>query len=99
MFTVVLAGKSKPTSSQTLKRSLGARKHMVRDFVEYMKDKHGSLVNGFGLARKSSVGEANVDTYASDESVPQEVLEEVLDLRDPNNIRGRASSSYTNDRR
>ena len=34
MLTIVLSGKNKPTASQ-LKRLLGARKHMVRDLIEY----------------------------------------------------------------
>ena len=63
-----------------------------------MKDIDGSL-NVFGLAQELSVGEDNVDTYASDDSVPHDLLEEVLDLQDPNNTRRRASSSHMNDRR
>ena len=66
--------------------------------IEYMKDIDSSL-NVFSLARESSVGEDNVDTYASDKRGPQELLKEVLDVQgDPNNTRRRASSSYTNDR-
>lgn len=49
---------------------------MVRDLIDYMNDVDGRLVNGFGPGRKSSVGEANVDKYASDESFPQGLLEE-----------------------
>eukprot|EP00904_Undaria_pinnatifida_P011183 jgi/Undpi1/7195/HiC_scaffold_22.g09669.m1 len=98
MFTIVLAGKNKPTASQ-LKRLLGARKHMVRDLIEYMQDKDGSLVNGLCLARKASVSETNLDTYPSDGSVPQELLDAVFNPQDQNNLGGRASSSYTNDRR
>ena len=74
-------------------------KHIVRDLIEYMKDKDGSVVNGFCLARKSSIGEANVDTHPSDGSIPQDLLEAVLNPLDPNNLQGRASSSYANDRR
>ena len=98
MFTIVLAGKNKPTAFQ-LKRLLGARKHMVRDLIKYMQDKDGSLVNGFHLARTASVSDTNVDTYPSDGSAPQEVLDAVFNPQDQNNLRGRASSSYTNDRR
>eukprot|EP00904_Undaria_pinnatifida_P011236 jgi/Undpi1/7242/HiC_scaffold_22.g09715.m1 len=99
MITIVLAGKNKPTASQ-LKRPLGSRKHMVRDLIEYMQDKDGSLVCGFCLARrKASVNETNLNTYPSDGSVPQELLDAVLNPQDPNNLRGKAPSSYTNDRR
>ena len=98
MFTIVLAGKNKSTASQ-LKRLVGARKHMVRDLIEYIQDKDGSLVNGFCLARKASVGKTNLDTYSSDGSAPQELLDAALNPQDPNNLRGRASSSSSNDRR
>lgn len=98
MFTIVLAGRSKPLASQ-LKRSLGARKHMVRDLVEYMQDKEGSLVDGFSLARQASVSKANLDTHPSDGSVLQELLDAVLYPQDPRTLCARASSSYANDRR
>ena len=93
-----LAGKIKPTTSQ-LKRLLGARKHMVRDLIEYMPDKDGSLVKDFVSRRKASVSETDLDTYPSDGSVPQELLDAMFTPQDPNNLRGRASSSYTSDRR
>eukprot|EP00904_Undaria_pinnatifida_P011889 jgi/Undpi1/7830/HiC_scaffold_23.g10303.m1 len=98
MFTIVLTGKNKTTASQ-LKRLLGSHKQMVQDLIEYMQVKDGSLVIGFCLAPKASVGEANLDTYPSDGSVPQELLDAVLNPQNPNDLRGRASSSYTNGRR
>ena len=61
MFTIVLAGNNKPTSSQ-LKRLLRAREHMVRDLIEYMQEKDGRLVTGFFIARQASVSETNLDT-------------------------------------
>ncbi|CAN0573763.1 unnamed protein product, partial [Laminaria digitata] len=45
MFTVVLVGNHKPTTSQ-LRRLLGARKGMVRDLVDYVVDKNNHLVGG-----------------------------------------------------
>ena len=72
---------------------------MLGDLIEYMQEKYGSLVNGFSLARKASVSEINLDTYPSDRSVPQELLDAGFSPQDPNNLRGRASSSYTSDRR
>ena len=98
MFTIELAGKNKPIASQ-LKRLLGARKHKVRDLIEYMQNEDGSLVDGFCLARKASVSETNLDTYSFDGSVPQELLDTVFNPQDPKHLRERASSSYTNDRR
>eukprot|EP00904_Undaria_pinnatifida_P011895 jgi/Undpi1/7836/HiC_scaffold_23.g10309.m1 len=98
MFTIVLAGKNKPTASR-LQRLLGARKHMVRDFIKYMQDKDISLVNGFCLAGKASVSETSLDRYPSDGSVLQDLLDAVFNPQDPSNLRGRSSSSYTNERR
>ena len=98
MITIVLAGKGKPTGSQ-LKRLLGARKHMVRDLVEYMQDRDANLVSGFTLGREASMSEANLDTYPCDGGVPPELLKACLNLRDQNNLRRKAASSYTNDRR
>ena len=48
---------------------------MVQYLMKYMQDKDGSLVNGCCLARKPSVSETNLDTYPSDWSVPQELLD------------------------
>ena len=93
-----LSGKNKPTASQ-LKRLLGDRKHVVRDLREYMQERDGSLVNGFCPAQKASVSETSLDTYPSDGSVPQGLLDAVFIPQDLNNLRGRASSSYTNDQR
>ena len=87
MSTIVLAGENKPTASQ-LELLLGARKHMVRDQIEYMQEKYGNLVNSFCLARKASVSETNLDTYSSDGGVPQKLLDAVFIPRDPNNLRG-----------
>ena len=94
----MLAGKNKTIASQ-MKRVLGARKHMVRDLIEYMQEKDDSFVNGFCLARKASVSQNSLDTYLSGESFSQELLDAVFNPRDPNNPRGRAASSSTNDRR
>ncbi|CAN0433077.1 unnamed protein product, partial [Laminaria digitata] len=98
MISTVLAGKGKPTESQ-LKRLLGARKHMVRDLIDYMQDKDANLVNDFSLARKATMSEANLDAYPCDGGVPPEILKACLNPRDPNNLRRRAASLYTNDRR
>ena len=54
-------------------------------------------MNGSSLARKASVSEINLNTYPSDRSVPQELLDAGFIPQDPNNLRGGASSSYTND--
>ena len=84
---------------------INERAHATRTAPHFAADSFhlcqldGSLVNGFCLARKASVSETNLDTYPSDGSVPQELLDAVLNPQDPNNLRGRASSSYTNDRR
>ena len=72
---------------------------MVRDLIKYMQEKDGSLVDGFCLSRKASVSLTNLDTYPSDGSVPQELLDAVFIPQDPSNLRGRASSSLTNGRR
>ena len=72
---------------------------MVRDLIEYMQEKDGRILKGICLARKASVSETNLDMYPSDGSVPQELLDAVFIPQDPNNLWGRASSSYTNDRR
>ena len=92
------AGKNKAIASQ-MKRLLGARKHMVRDLIEYTQEKDSSFFNGFYLARKASVSENNLDTYRSDGGVVQELLDELFNPQDQNNLRGRASASSTNDRR
>ena len=47
---------------------------MVRDLIAYTQDKDGNLVNGFTLARKASMSEANLKTYPCDGSVPPELL-------------------------
>ena len=51
------------------------------------------------LARKASLIETNLDTYPPDGSVPQELFDAVFNPQDPNDLRGRASSSHTDDRR
>ena len=51
---------------------------MVQDLTEYMQEKDGSLVNVFCLSRNASVSETNLDTYPSDGSVPQELLDAVF---------------------
>ena len=98
MTTIVLAGKGKPTESQ-LKGLLGARKHIVRDVIDYQEDKDDHLVNGFTLARKASMNEVIFETYPCDGGVPPKLLDGCLNPRGPKNLRRRATSSYTNDRR
>ena len=71
---------------------------MVRNLIEYMQDKDISLVNGFCLARKASDSETNLDRYPSDGSVPQDLLDAVFNPHDPSNLRGKSSSSNTNER-
>ena len=83
MITIVLAGKRKPTESQ-LKQLLGARKNMVRDLIDYTQDKNGNVVDGFTLARKASMNEANLETCPCDGSVPPELVDGCLNPRDPN---------------
>jgi hypothetical protein len=98
MISMVLARKGKPTESQ-LKRLLGARKHVVRDLIDYMQDKDANLVNCFRFARKASICEVNLDTYPCDGGVPPDILKACLNPRDPNNLSRTAASSNTNDRR
>ncbi|MEP2263383.1 MAG: hypothetical protein ABJI00_18375 [Paracoccaceae bacterium] len=99
MFTIKLAGKHRPTAPQLkLLLIVGARQTVVGDLIKYMKDGN-ILVCKFQLAREAAFSQPNIDTYPSDGSVPEEVLKTMLTPEDPCNVRGRASGSYTNDRR
>lgn len=50
MITVVLVGKTKPTAGQ-LKKYLGARKEMVRNWVNHVMDRDRTLIVGYPSAQ------------------------------------------------
>ncbi|CAN0377719.1 unnamed protein product, partial [Laminaria digitata] len=89
MFTVVLVGNHKPTTSQ-LRRLLGARKGMVRGLVDYFVDKNNHLVRGFQHARQASVSQENIDTYPDELEVPSVLMKAVSASEDSDDIRQNA---------
>ena len=98
MITVVLVGKTKPTRAQ-LKRYLGARKPMIRAWVDHLIDRERTLIVGYPSTEDVQISNEALDTYHADGRVPEELFNSALSPEDAANCTETAKSSYTNARR